>query len=270
MSLSSPSLLLDSLLSRFGARDPQRLAVRLAAPTALLLIAGAVYRDYRAWLDFHPGGTPPTPRGYGKMTWLRIRRWVGHGDADARRDLRDGGAILPEAEEKEEKRGLAEEGWLRGKFTLPVRAGERPDMMDRPLPQRQEPQALSESLTKPLFEIIPVIHKQHPDLVSLDLSITEGKSADALFARKTSAPPETEVVKKELAHVHPADNSLHVLLCPVDAEEVAKKGWGERFVMGWVPSGWVMLYAPRDEDELAVVERIVKAAVSFGTGEAVL
>ncbi|GAA5868009.1 hypothetical protein JCM8547_000780 [Rhodosporidiobolus lusitaniae] len=253
---------LDSLVSRFRPRSDRSVAV-LAVPAAAVALFALVYRDYTAWLDFHPGGTPPTWQGYGKMSWLRLRRFLRIGSEGAR-DLRDGSRILPEANEKREG-GLEEEGWLRGKDALPTRQGERPEMMSRPLPQRQKPQALPEELKKRLFAIIPSLHAQRPDLVSLNLSVTEGKSSDALFTRVSSPPPEAEIVKKELAHVHPADNSLHLLLAPQDAKEVVEKGWGERFVIEWVSSGWVMLYAPRTEGDLEVVERIVRAAVSFGT-----
>ncbi|GAA6017495.1 hypothetical protein JCM10207_008246 [Rhodosporidiobolus poonsookiae] len=257
MSLALHSPTLDRFLARLRP-SPAHNALLVAVPSLASLLL--LYTDYHAWLSFGTGGTPPTLSGYAKSTWLRVRRALHFPDADGRRDLRDAEAILPEAWQKEERHGMDLQGWLRKKNTLSERKGPRPQMVGRPLPQRQKPQPLDESLTKRLFGIIPALHAAHPDVLTLDLSITEGQSSDALFANSRSMPPEAELVKKELAHVHPADNSLHVLLCPKDATRVVAKGWGERFCMSWVPSGW----------ELEVVERIVKAAVSFGTGRDIL
>ena len=54
--------------------------------------------------------------------------------------------------------------------------------------------------------------------------------------------PEAAAVGYEIAHAHPADNSLHVLLSPVDACTVIEAAWGRRFaVPSMVPPGWVSL-----------------------------
>ena len=46
----------------------------------------------------------------------------------------------------------------------------------------------------------------------------------------------------EIAHAHPADNSLHVLLSAADARTVIEAAWGRRFaVPSMVPLGWVSL-----------------------------
>jgi hypothetical protein len=69
--------------------------------------------------------------------------------------------------------------------------------------------------------------------------------------------------------VHPAENSLHVWLSGPDARLVVEKGWGERFplsAMGMCHPSWVMVYAPRDAEEVKTVEEIVKAGVGYLTG----
>jgi hypothetical protein len=44
----------------------------------------------------------------------------------------------------------------------------------------------------------------------------------------------------EIAHVHLADNSLHMYLSPLDARAVIESEWGERFpVKELGPPGWV-------------------------------
>lgn len=52
---------------------------------------------------------------------------------------------------------------------------------------------------------------------------------------------------------------------------VIEKGWGERHPLSGVsniiplPKEYLIIYAPRDEEELEVVERIMLAAVGFMT-----
>ncbi len=71
----------------------------------------------------------------------------------------------------------------------------------------------------------------------------------------------------EVAHVHPQDNSLHVYLSPQDAKVVLTREWGQRFpVEGMAPPSWIMVYAPRNEEEMEVVREIVRAAVCFAVG----
>ncbi len=87
--------------------------------------------------------------------------------------------------------------------------------------------------------------------------------ARALWLSETlpTGPPEAFMVGRELAHLHPVpDLSLHAMLpAPLAEEAVAR--------VGLIPSGAVMIYAPRDDQELEVVERLVVAAYRFATGD---
>jgi Family of unknown function (DUF5519) len=72
----------------------------------------------------------------------------------------------------------------------------------------------------------------------------------------------------EACHAHPSDGSLHLTLHPEDEAVVLKSGWGELHPLsrgGWltrfVPQRFMMVYAPRDEEELELVLEIVRAAV---------
>lgn len=62
---------------------------------------------------------------------------------------------------------------------------------------------------------------------------------------------------------------MHVSISPKDAKLVIEKGWGERFGLSGtiLPVTYTMVYAPRDEEEIKVVERIVRAGVKFMLGE---
>jgi hypothetical protein len=71
-------------------------------------------------------------------------------------------------------------------------------------------------------------------------------------------------LKGEVAHVHEIDGSAHVFLRnDADCREVLEKGWGERHGLAGVllPKGFLMLYAPSDEEEAAVVKRVLERAV---------
>jgi hypothetical protein len=223
--------------------------------TAAALTTTWILIDYYQWTSFGTGGTPPTPSGYWRMTKLRWKAFrSGH-------DLRDASVLT----------GAAGPQFL--PEDLPTRAGPRPKILSRTMPQRQQPEPLDSVLQERLQKLASTICSMHSDILTLAPSKTEGFSADAIYAhpalpgRHPSA--KDRILGDEIAHVHPAENSLHVWLSGPDAKMVVEKGWGERFplsAMGMCHQSWVMVYAPRDERELEVVEQIVKAGIGYLTG----
>lgn len=87
-----------------------------------------------------------------------------------------------------------------------------------------------------------------------------------------AGPPEAFLIGREFAHLHPGpDQSLHAMLPPDIAAEAVEAGWSEPHPvarLGLIPETAVMIYAPRDADELAVVERLVQASCAFARGSA--
>ena len=79
------------------------------------------------------------------------------------------------------------------------------------------------------------------------------------------------MVGAEFAHLHPEpDQSLHAMLPPDFAAEAIDAGWAETHPvarLGLIPPNAVMLYAPRDDGERAVVASLVRAAHAFARGE---
>ena len=73
---------------------------------------------------------------------------------------------------------------------------------------------------------------------------------------------------REFFHVHATkDGSSHAVLSPTDTALVIERGWGERHglsgrALGF-PLTYIMVYAPRDEGEVAIVCRIAKAAAQY-------
>ena len=67
---------------------------------------------------------------------------------------------------------------------------------------------------------------------------------------------------------------MHMPLHPVGAQAVFDAGWGQRHPLArggyferFVPVGFVMVYAPRDERDVGTIMRIVRAAAWFVSGE---
>jgi catechol 2,3-dioxygenase-like lactoylglutathione lyase family enzyme len=93
-----------------------------------------------------------------------------------------------------------------------------------------------------------------------------------LLDRATAAgPAEAFFVDGEFAHLHPGqDHSLHVCLPANLATAACEAGWAEPHTLvasGALPRTHVMVYAPRDKDELEVVGSLVEAAHRFATGQ---
>jgi hypothetical protein len=78
------------------------------------------------------------------------------------------------------------------------------------------------------------------------------------------------MVEREFAHLHPPhDGSLHLVLPPAEVNEVIENGWAERHPLAGrfgMPENIVMVYGPRDEDDLHVVEALVNASHAFAGG----
>jgi hypothetical protein len=100
-------------------------------------------------------------------------------------------------------------------------------------------------------------------------SKTEGGTGPAIYVKPDikTINPVAHKIFYEVAHVHPAENSLHVYVSPQDAKLVMKRGWGQRFPVTWLaPPSWIMVYAPRNEEEVEIVREIVRAAVCHAVG----
>jgi phospholipase/carboxylesterase len=78
------------------------------------------------------------------------------------------------------------------------------------------------------------------------------------------------MVEREFAHLHPAsDGSLHMTLPPDVVDQVIENGWAERHPLAGqygLPANIVMVYGPRDDDELAVVEDLIRLSHAYATG----
>ena len=147
---------------------------------------------------------------------------------------------------------------------LPVRAGNRPRTTPTnphtQLDQQPTDPHLVEELARRAFALAGVV--EEPSGISVP-----GARALVLAPGEPAGPPEAFLIGREFAHLHPdPDHSLHAMLPPDTVEQAIDAGWAEPHpvaLRGLIPQTAVMLYAPRDEAELEVVERLVRASHAF-------
>ncbi|CEN62827.1 hypothetical protein ASPCAL09456 [Aspergillus calidoustus] len=253
----------------------------------LFLLPLAVYlthtirKDYHAFLALGPGGTPSTPAGYLRICILRL--------VSLRNPL-EPPLVPPTLNPKH--------GFL-SRAILPLRSGPRPTVVGI-APQRQITQKSGPPMYDALSAEIRRLTNSHPNTLFTATSCFEKHSTGIFyrFPTSTACPnpgttrageqqqhnrrPQLQSHKHritcngEVCHSHPSDGSLHLTLHPADVELVIERGWGQRhplarddwwWVTRFVPAGFVMIYAPRDADELKCVVEIIRAAAWWVGGK---
>jgi len=151
------------------------------------------------------------------------------------------------------------------KFVLPSRGGVGPDVT-KGIPHIQLDQTASDELllrmTDWVFSLPGVV--EMPSRTSLP-----GARALTLAAELPVTNQEAFMVGREFAHIHPQPRggSMHMKLPGHQATEVVEKGWGEEHPLalnGSIPN-LLMVYAPRNDEDLAVIKIIINAAVEYAT-----
>lgn len=152
-------------------------------------------------------------------------------------------------------------------FHLPRRPGPRPrttaPTRERPFPHQQLEQLAPEQFQEVLFQRaagLPHVWVGR-SLVSLPESRAFHLHADAAYG-----PPVAFQRKTEFAHIHTDnDGSLHLTLPPGLYDEVLATGWGEPHPV----SGTMMLFGPRDDEEVEVAWVVLQASWRWAaTGQA--
>ena len=152
--------------------------------------------------------------------------------------------------------------------TLPARRGSPPNTT--PLCTHQQltqngPPALREELYERVIALSGVIEGPYRGSAPL------GTRAFLLDPEYAEGPPQAFLIGKEFAHLHPDyDGSMHLTLPRNTSDEIVTRGWGEvHFDTGLFGRGtpiFVMVYGPRDEDELEVVWSIFRLSYEFARG----
>jgi phospholipase/carboxylesterase len=148
---------------------------------------------------------------------------------------------------------------------LPGRVGERPEV-SWTIPQQQETQNSPAHFQERLLEEVRTLAG-----VEVGLSRISVPGARGFTLHDGSDDEQAYLVPQvgEFAHLHPAyDGSLHLVLPPDLAADVSTKGWGRPHMWAGtrLSPGFMMVYGPRDEDELATVLGIVAASHAYASG----
>lgn len=209
-----------------------------------------IYHDYLAFIALGPGGTPPTLAGFLRVETLSFFALQN-----------------PYKAGPPPRRFEGQPGYL---VDFPTRGPPRPCTRGI-APHRQITQKAGKAVYEKLAAAIETMGSSSDHLL-IGTSCFE-KHGTGLF----SISPAKRTCRGEIVHAHPSDGSLHTTLHPADAKTVLDAGWGERHPIargGWferfVPGGFIMVYAPRNDEEIEIVLRIVKAAAWFvGGGDGV-
>ncbi|KAK3296429.1 uncharacterized protein B0H64DRAFT_432971, partial [Chaetomium fimeti] len=173
--------------------------------------------------------------------------------------------------------------WL---HMVALEPGRRP-AVERAVPTEQLNQRASRAMFYETKTLLGAYAATHPEHLQIKRSYLEPENEALCWdigRRPAGAIHQREEWGGEIAHVHGVDGSVHVVLHPEDIAVVIEAGWGERHPLcandkRWfrllfhgfmeqrlpVPEGLVLVYAPRDEGELQVLDAILEAAVWYAT-----
>jgi phospholipase/carboxylesterase len=150
-----------------------------------------------------------------------------------------------------------------GSSELPRRRGPRPATNLEP-PHSQISQNSPPELQEELFERAKAL----PGVtVGRSLVSVPGARAFHLDRELANGPAEAFQAKTEFAHLHPVhDGSLHLSLPSDVIQDAIDRGWGELHPLA---PGAMMVFGPRNREELEVVWRLVRASYRWARGESV-
>lgn len=221
----------------------------------MVAVALAVYRwgrrDFKAWVSLGEGGLPHNLTGWLAMTALRLLQRDGvQGDAL--------GSVL---------NGPDDAAYL---GQLMRRSGSRPRVPHYPIPQRQENELPHASTLHRLQALFDRHAERLPTLLTWQRSRFERHNRALVLRQPECGWDCAARWGGEVAHIHPSDGSMHMILSPSDAATVLAQGWGELHSLsgrlGLLPASYTFVYAPRNEEDLQAVEAILLAAIGHMSG----
>ncbi|KAJ5923992.1 hypothetical protein N7466_008179 [Penicillium verhagenii] len=264
---------LRSLPIRLPQTQQERLTLALGTTAAIgtSLILPALYRDYRVFRSYGPGGVPNNVFG-----WFIVRALFQPFAGEM-----FGTEIYVQRVDALEGHGAGGEGFLNLAPEQARSVKERPVVGPHVVPQRQLTQLPEEEIKDKLDAAFRAFGHKNYHLVKFQRSGQEAH-ADALFL--SDHLPASGVVKAtdgELAHLHSSGEfSGHLLLAPADCKRVIEAGWGQRHGFSGqsalsllsfgtkkdIPAEFLMIYAPRNDAEIRTFMQIVEAGIKYSTG----
>ncbi|KAL0931230.1 uncharacterized protein CTRU02_213965 [Colletotrichum truncatum] len=230
----------------------------LSAALAATVLAWAV-RDYRDYIALGPGGVPHNFAG-----WLMVTL-----------------GIRPFALSKSSATWTGdypEKGYHEDMKALPERKGERA-ALGGIVPHRQLSQHAPENMREFIQNLFANAATQNPALLETKRSLYERQNPALFVAPGVLSQTVVETARTargEIAHHH-GDLSIHMYLSPADARLAIEKGWAERHRLALPQKSWfanryhvadsyVMIYGPRDEEEMEIFATILRSGIQFMTG----
>jgi len=180
---------------------------------AALVLAIWVATDYRQWKALGKGGVPYNFQGWLLVTSFRMYKREPIGTA-LYADRIGGAADSVHLHE------------------LPIRQGPRPRVGVHPVPHRQLDQLAEGDSRRRLNETFDRFVAQNDHSVCYAKSFYEKRNDAVTLLDASKGHPLAQISQGEIAHIHPADGSLHMIFSPSDAKQVIEQGWGERHPLG--------------------------------------
>ena len=213
------------------------------------LAAGGVWawRDYHAWLALGQGGQPSDLQGWRHVTRLRFKM----------RDQLD----LTDVRAMQNRNGD-----ISTLKDLPLRKGPRPLVAKWAVPQRQTTQNPDDEQRKALQAVFDKAVADNP-LVDWLPSHFEKHILAVTISTPNHLDPVGGSSLGEVAHIHDADGSLHMILSPTDATAAIQACWAQFHGLSGLDHGlpltYVMVYGPRSDDEVEVIGRLLQSSLAF-------
>ncbi|KAL3474057.1 hypothetical protein BJX99DRAFT_186484 [Aspergillus californicus] len=252
----------DVFLRATTLSDNRARIILATAPAAVLaLFLPAAYRDYQSYLALGPGGPP-----YNVIGWLAVKLFT-----PFRREMFGTRIYDRKVQGGQDVEFLTD---------LPRRDGERPTMGAFTVPQRQINQQPSQEMKEKFMAAYIAFLDKNAHVLDHAPSILE-RFTEAGHVRGDVLTPVAKQMRREIFHVHgTSDHSIHVVLTPRDCKRVIEAGWGQRFPLagstflrnlsfgrlGVLPEEYVLVYAPRTEEEIQIVIGILAAGVKYVAG----
>ena len=151
------------------------------------------------------------------------------------------------------------------KLILPAREGEAPEVGQVP-PQLQfsdkSPRDIYQKFHDWMFSTFPKV-REEPTRISVPTSIAMWLDENE-DAGHTDAFMPTEG-SREFTHLH-LDGSIHTVVATEVEDEILNKNWGVRHMYYDRGVKEVLVYAPRNEEELEVLKSVVTKSYEYATG----
>lgn len=159
------------------------------------------------------------------------------------------------------------DGYDHHRRIFPARPGPKPTITNHE-PQEQLDQLGPEDVWDEMVRRA----NELPGVVERDSAISvKGARAFWLDEELLKGPEDSLIIEREFAHIHPRpDSSWHLQLPHELAILAVSGGWGEIHTVVWLgdaPANSIMLYSPRNHEEMEVVWALVEESYRYASGQ---